>query len=82
MKSNFSFPFDAKLAVGCILLTEELAQFPLAAPFLIFLGSHQDRGVQIRTANLRTYQIVAQRVVVFGFLLDIVRHAQVNSSTI
>ena len=65
--------------VLCILLAEEVPQFTLLAPFTIFLGSHQQGGVQIAVANLRADDIHTRGVIILHLLTDILRQMQVNS---
>ena len=63
----------------CLLLAEEGLALATLTPLVILLGSHQDGGVQIRVANLRTDAVVAQRVVVFHLLLDVLGQTKVES---
>ena len=62
-----------------LLLAEEGLALAAFTPLVILLGSHQDGGVQIRVANLRTDAVVAQRVVVFHLLLDVLGQTKVES---
>ena len=61
-----------------ILLAEEALQFALLAPCSVFFRGHQQGGIQIVVANLRTNDIHARRVVILHLLTDILRESQVN----
>ena len=61
-----------------VLIAEELLTPAPLRPLHILLGGHQDGGVQVAVAYLRTDEIEVQRVVVLHLLTDVVGHLQVE----
>ena len=61
-----------------ILLPEEVSQHALLTPFLVFLRTHQQWGVQVRSAHLRADVVHVGRVVVLYGLTDIVGSSEVE----